>query len=94
MPIVKVEFKRTESSGVNLSAVRVKGEFLDFDSGKADMPLEEGKKYLVRWYIVGTPGSTLSLEYTFNGKTKVAFKDSKIPSNRNRKTDFTVIELK
>lgn len=95
MSIVNVEFKRTESSGVSLSAARVAGEFLDFNTnGLASLDLEEGKKYLVRWYILGSPNSKLSLEYSFNGKTKIAFKDSKIPSNRSRKTDFTVIEIK
>jgi len=94
MAIVDVVFTRKESSGLKQSVIRADAEYLEFNSNnEATLELDDTKVHLVRWYMFGNPSSTLSLTYEYEGKKKTAF-ESKIPSNRNRKTDFTIIELK
>ncbi|MDB2438347.1 hypothetical protein N9W89_06495 [Hellea sp.] len=93
MAIVKVVFTRKESSGLKQSVIRVGSEYLKFNANdEAELKLDEKVIHLVRWYMLGNPSSTLSLIYEYTGKKKTAF-ESKIPSNRSRKTDFTIIEL-
>ena len=93
MAMVEVEFERKMGAGLKYCGIYINDKKLTFVNDKATCNLPAGEEIDVYWRMMGEPHSTLTIKYTAAGATKTIVKDSKIPKNRSRETDFTYFVL-
>ncbi len=93
MAEVLVAFRRIPGAGLKSSHIYINNKILNFQNNLGAVTLPLGEEFEVYWRIEGNPGSTLSIKYKVEEVEKSVVENSKIPSNRSRKSDFRFILL-